>query len=122
MKAGSGMEVKGSEKDPKKQYIEFEDNSDEWDEALDKEVLAALLQNYREHVSEEYLPSFYQTIDKKFKGDCKAYVDYLYKKSILMKSGKKLYFNKKSFNEDLGVQLGLSLQDYIAAQSEILNP
>ena len=122
IKAGNGMEVKGSEKNPKKKYIEFEDNSDSWDEALDKEVLAALLKNYREHVSAEYLPSIYKTIDADFGGDCAAYVDRLYKKSILMKNGKKLYFNKKSFNEDLGVQLGLSLVDYLAEQHGKLEP
>ena len=122
IKAGNGMEVKGSEKNPKKKYIEFEDNSDSWDEALDKEVLAALLKNYREHVSAEYLPSIYKTIDADFGGDCAAYVDRLYKKSILMKNGKKLYFNKKSFNEDLGVQLGLSLVDYLAEQRGKLEP
>ena len=120
MKAGNGMEVKGSEKDPKKQYIEFEDNSEAWDEALDKEVLAAMMKNYREHVPAGYLPSFYKTVDSKFGGDCAAYVDYLYKKSMLMKNGKKLYFNKKKFIEDPGVQLGVSLVDYLASQREAL--
>ena len=122
MKAGNGMEVRGSEKDPKKQYIEFEDNSEAWDEALDKEVLAAMMKNYREHVPAGYLPSFYKTVDSKFGGDCAAYVDYLYKKSMLMKNGKKLYFNKKKFIEDPGVQLGVSLVDYLASQREALMP
>lgn len=122
MKAGNGMEVKGSEKDPKKQYIEFEDNREAWDEALDKEVLAAMMKNYREHVPAGYLPSFYKTVDSKFGGDCAAYVDYLYKKSMLMKNGKKLYFNKKKFIEDPGVQLGVSLVDYLASQREALMP
>ena len=116
LKAGSGMEVKGPEGKPGKQYIEFDDNSNSWDEALDKEVLAALMENYRKNVSKEYLPSFYQTVDNDFGGDCAAYVDHLYKKSILMKSGKKLYFNKKKFNQDPGVQLGLSLQEFLADQ------
>ena len=116
LKAGSGMEVKGPEGKPGKQYIKFDDNSDSWDEALDKEVLAALMENYRKNVSKEYLPSFYQTVDNDFGGDCAAYVDHLYKKSILMKSGKKLYFNKKKFNQDPGVQLGLSLQEFLADQ------
>ena len=120
LKAGNGMEVKGPEGKPEKQYIEFEDNSDTWDEALDKEVLAALMKNYREHVTPEYLPSFYKTVDEKFGGDYTAYVNYLYKKSVLMKNGKKLYFNKKSFNEDLGVQLGMSLQEYLGEQREAL--
>lgn len=120
LKYCNGMEAKGSEKDSTKMYNEFEDNSDSWDEALDKEVFSALLQNYCEHVDKKYLPSFYATIDKKFKGNCTAYVDYLYKKSILMKKGAKIYFNKKSTAKDPGIQLGLSLMDYLADQREAL--
>lgn len=120
LKYCNGMEAKGSEKDSTKMYNQFEDNSDSWDEALDKEVFSALLQNYREHVDKKYLPSFYATIDKKFKGNCTAYVDYLYKKSILMKKGAKIYFNKKSTAKDPGIQLGLSLMDYLADQREAL--
>ena len=120
LKYCNGMEAKGSEKDSTKMYNEFEDNSDSWDEALDKEVFSALLQNYREHVDKKYLPSFYATIDKKFKGNCTAYVDYLYKKSILMKKGAKIYFNKKNTAKDPGIQLGLSLVNYLADQREAL--
>lgn len=120
LKYCNGMEAKGSEKDSTKMYNEFEDNSDSWDEALDKEVFSALLKNYREHVDKKYLPSFYATIDKKFKGNCTAYVDYLYKKSILMKKGAKIYFNKKSTAKDPGIQLGLSLVNYLADQREAL--
>lgn len=120
LKYCNGMESKGSEKDSTKMYNEFEDNSDSWDEALDKEVFSALLKNYREHVDKKYLPSFYATIDKKFKGNCTAYVDYLYKKSILMKKGAKIYFNKKNTAKDPGIQLGLSLMDYLADQREAL--
>jgi hypothetical protein len=46
-KSNWGMEVKGPKDKPKKQYYEFEDNSKEWDEATDKEMLAALMKNYR---------------------------------------------------------------------------
>ena len=120
LKYCNGMEAKGSEKDSTKMYNEFEDNSDSWDEALDKEVFSALLKNYREHVDKKYLPSFYATIDKKFKGNCTAYVDYLYKKSILMKKGAKIYFNKKNTAKDPGIQLGLSLVNYLADQREAL--
>lgn len=49
------MEVKGPKDNPKKQYVEFADNSDEWDEALDKEVMAALLKNYAEQVDASQL-------------------------------------------------------------------
>ena len=122
MKVGNGIEVKGSDTDPSKMYIQFDDDSDTWDAALDKEVLSALLENYRDNVDAKYLPSFFRTIDERFGGDCAAYVNHLYKKSVLMKSGKKLYFNRKKFNDDPGVQLGLSLAEYLAEQREALLP
>ena len=111
MRLNGGMEVKG---EGKKSYIEFEDNSDEWDAALDKEVLAVLLKNYAEHVDAAYVPDIYTTIDEQFGGNYAAYADYLYDNSILMRSGEKIYQSKKAqkkWAKDLGVQLGLSLTD-----------
>ena len=109
MRLSRGMEVKGPEAKPKKQYIEFEDNSDAWDEALDREVFAALLKNYKEHVDARYLPDFYNTIHNKFHDNYTAYVDFLYKKSQIMKKGRKLYINKKSYAKDPGVKFGIDL-------------
>lgn len=121
LKYCNGMEAKGSEKDSTKMYNEVcRTTATHGTEALDKEVFSALLKNYREHVDKKYLPSFYATIDKKFKGNCTAYVDYLYKKSILMKKGAKIYFNKKNTAKDPGIQLGLSLVNYLADQREAL--
>ncbi len=117
-KVGNGMDVKGPKDKPKKQYMQFEDNSEEWDEALDKEVFAALLKNYKAHVAARYLPKFYKTIEQEYHGDYTRYVDDLYKRSILMKKGKKLYFNKKSFKKDPGVQLGYDLVENLAAIRE----
>ena len=114
-KSNWGMEVKGPKDKPRKQYYEFEDNSKEWDEATDKEMLAALMKNYREQVmNANYIPAFYKTIDEKFHGDYSAYVDALYQKSMLMKNGKPIYFNKKSYHKDLGVQYGLDLTELFA--------
>ena len=107
----NGMEVKGPKDKPQKQYVVFEDNSSEWDEALDKEVMAVLLKNYRKHVDAKYLPAIYQKIDKDFGGDYAKYVDYLYAKSILMKSGEKIYFNKKGYKKDPGVEYGMAIKD-----------
>ena len=108
------MPVKGPENKPNKQYHEFADNSNEWDKATDSEILAALLKNYREQVADaEWLPDFYKTIDVQFKGDYTAYVNALYNKSMLMK-GKPIYFNKKSYKKDLGVQYSLDLADLLA--------
>ena len=103
------VEMQGPADKPKKQYCVLEDNSEQWDAALDKEVLAALMKNYRENVKPDYLPDFYETIDKKFGGNYTKYVDYLYSKSVLMKSGKKLYPNKKNFVNDPGVNMGIDL-------------
>lgn len=122
IKLSYGMEVKGPKDNPKKQYVEFADNSDEWDEALDKEVMAALLKNYAEQVDASQLPDFYKTINGKFKGDYKKYVDYLYDKSMIMKKGEKIYFNKKSYKKDLGVQYGIDLIDLLQKLGEMTKP
>ena len=107
-----GKKVEGPADKPKKQYIVFDDNSKEWDQATDCELLTTLIRNYRQQVTDKkYLPAFYQTIDEKFHGDYAAYVNALYDKSILMKSGKRLYFNKKSYKKDIGVQYGLDIQE-----------
>lgn len=114
----NGMEVKGPKDKPKKQYAEFPDNSDKWDEALDKEVMAALLKNYAEQTEGYELPDFYKTIETRFGGDYTAYVDYLYANSMLMRKGEKIYFNRKAYKKDLGAQLGIDLVDHLAAIKE----
>jgi hypothetical protein len=116
MKYYKGMEVKGPKDKPKKQYMEFADNSDSWDKALDSEALVALMQNYRREIGDTaYLPSFYQTIDKQFGGDYTRYVNEMYDNSILMKSGTRLKVRTtKKMQRDLGMQFGLSLIDALA--------
>lgn len=96
-----GMMPKDSKK---KTYYHFEDNSNEWDEALDKDVMAALIDNYRQYVKKEDLPEFYKTIEGKFAGDSRKYVDYLYKNSVIMKSGKKITLTEKALAKDPGYQ------------------
>ena len=96
-----GMMPKDSKK---KTYYHFEDNSDEWDEALDKDVMAALIDNYRQYVKKEELPEFYKTIEGQFAGDSRKYVDYLYKNSVIMKSGKKITLTVKALAKDPGYQ------------------
>lgn len=96
-----GMMPKDSKK---KTYYHFVDNSDEWDEALDKDVMAALIDNYRQYVKKEELPEFYKAIEEKFAGDSRKYVDYLYKNSVIMKSGKKITLTEKALAKDPGYQ------------------
>ena len=113
-------QLEGPEDQPEKQYIQFDDNSSEWDEALDKDVMAALLKNYAEQIGSDKLPAFYKTIEKKFKGDYRKYVDYLYKKSVIMKSvimkpGAKIYPFAKKAKKDPGLQYGAELSMMIMA-------
>ena len=105
----NGMKVQGPKGKKAKQYVEFEDNSDTWDAALDKEVYATLLKNYREKADAKYLPEFYQTIDKTYGGDYAKYVEDVWNNSVLMKSGEKIYINKKIYANDCGVKMGLDL-------------
>ncbi len=116
MKYYNGIEIKGPKNKPKKQYVEFADNSDSWDKALDSEALAALIQNYRSEIGDTaYLPSFYQTIDRQFGGDYTRYVNEMYDNSILMNSGTRLKVKTtKKMQRDLGMQFGLSLIDALA--------
>lgn len=116
LRVQNGVIVNGDPKKPKKQYIEFKDNSDTWDYDTDREILAALLKHYREKVEIKYQPDFYNVIDHDFKGDYQKFVDYLYKKSKLMQSDKKIYINKKNYHKDPGVVYGESL---ISVQADI---
>ena len=88
-------------------YFTVKDNRETFDTDTDKDILVTLLKNYREHVTDaDYLPAIYETIDKKFKGNYKKYVDHLYKKSVVMKSGKRLHTQKPKMYSDVGVTYG----------------
>jgi hypothetical protein len=105
----NGIQPKGH---GKRQHYVFDDNSETFDAATDCEILGTLLKNYRAKVTDPaYIPDFFKTIDEQFGGDCQAYADYLYKNSMLMKSGKRIYTNKKKFYKDLGVKMGLDLDE-----------
>ena len=53
------------------------------DPKVEKKIFAELLKLYRSNFKEEELPEFYsKIIDKKFKGDIDAFVDYVYENSI----------------------------------------
>ncbi len=105
----SGLNPKG-ESDKKGRYYQFEDNSDQWDAATDADMLAALLKNYREKAEPEFLPTIYATIDRKFRGDYKKYVDWLFGKSLLLKNTK-LYVDSKKYKNDPGVEYAKSIMD-----------
>lgn len=107
---GRGMEVKNPEAAEKDQYIEYDDNYDEWNLDLDRELTATMLKTYAELVpSFKQWPLWTETIQKKYKGSIDRYVDDLYKKTALIKKGEKIYPASKKYNKDMGVDLGINL-------------
>ncbi|MBM6992479.1 MAG: S46 family peptidase [Prevotella sp.] len=129
------MDIHGPKSNPKKRYVVYEDNQKTWDEALDKEVLATSLKNYKEHVQDKAsLPSFYKTIQTKYNNDYTRYVNDVWSRSLIMKTGKRIYFNTKAYKNDPGVRLGeelntimkgyinrqMVIEDSIAAQEKYL--
>ena len=122
------IEPQGPENDPKGQYILFKDNSNDWNLALDKEMTAAMLKNYAEHVPAQYLSEAYNEIKTKFGNNYKKYVDWLYSKSMLLVKGHKFYNDEKTL-EDPGILLGVQLvmvyqkvlADYATKEDAIAN-
>lgn len=107
IKINFGMQPKGT---PDDQYCEFDDNSNEWNLELDKELTAAMFKNYAANVPEEYQPELFKTIKTKFKGNYEKYTAWLYGKSKLLVKGAKFYpDNQKDFLKDPGVQVGFQL-------------
>ncbi|MGM9707582.1 MAG: S46 family peptidase [Prevotella sp.] len=119
IKVHNGMAVKGPKNKKKKQYVEFADNSETWDEATEKEVLAVLMDNYRKQVDKAFLPDIYQIVDRDYQGDYARYIDDVWSQSVLMKSNTPIYINKKSFMKDPGVKMGLALT---ALRDSLLQP
>ncbi|MBR1548405.1 MAG: S46 family peptidase, partial [Prevotella sp.] len=110
----TGMPVEGPADNPKKKYVRFADNRKDWDQTTDRELLAAMMKNYRQQVEPDYHPEFFKTVDADFGGNFRAYVDYVYDHSQLMKSGKRIYINKKSYDKDPGVVYGLGIIELMA--------
>lgn len=78
----------------------------------DQKVTAAMFTLFGRDISPEYQPEVYQLIAKKFKGDCKAFVDKMFETSIFCDQAKLEAFltnpSKKVLDKDLA---------YIASQS-----
>ena len=94
----------------------------EWDLATEKEIMVAMLRNYREKILDhDLLPDLYQTIDGDFKGDYTAYVNQLFDKSALMKEGQSIVINKKTLQKDYGLKLISTLTNFLNNMNEALS-
>lgn len=118
------IKPQGDANNPKKQYYQFKDNSNEWNLDLDKELTAAMLKNYAEHVPAKFLPDFYNTIKTKFGNDYQRYTNWLYKNSKLLKPGYKLYNTEKTLKDPgvlLGVELMANVRNIMTAMADNLD-
>ncbi|MDH6309223.1 hypothetical protein M2451_001794 [Dysgonomonas sp. PFB1-18] len=86
----------------------------DYEPSLDRQVMPVLLKLYAERVPAEYLPSVYETINKKFKGDYDKYADWFYANTkftslddlvSLITSGK-----EKDLEKDPAIELSRSLE------------
>ena len=111
----NGMPVMGDSTKPRKQYVQFHDNSSEWDRDLDTEAMAALIDNYRKQTPEKYHPAFYKTIDEDYGGNSLAYVKDVWKRSVLMQPEARipLRINRK-LKKDLGINMSMALVETLS--------
>jgi hypothetical protein len=90
----------------------------DYDHEVDRKVAKALIPLYREMVDAQYLPTFYQTIDKDFKGSTDAYVDALYDNSIMANEANLEKFLKKPTVKAIDNDLAYN---YVASQREVFD-
>ena len=55
----------------------------DWNLEVDKETMTALIDNYAKQVDKQCLPAFYQTIEKEYGNNTRAYVDSMFNQTIL---------------------------------------
>ncbi len=60
----------------------------DYDKELDRKIMVAMLTLVKSHLTPEYRPVFFKTIDDKFKGSIEAYVDDMYRRSVFVDSVK----------------------------------
>ncbi len=55
----------------------------DWNQDVDKETMTALIDNYAQQVEKDFLPDFYQTIEKEYGNNTRAYMDAMFKQTLL---------------------------------------
>ncbi|HUW05704.1 MAG TPA: S46 family peptidase [Williamwhitmania sp.] len=60
----------------------------DYDKEVDRKITVAMLTLVKSHLTPEYRPVFFKTIDDKFKGNIEAYVDDMFRRSVFVDSVK----------------------------------
>lgn len=98
----------------------------DYDADLDRKLMPVLLKLYAEKVPSDYLPSIYQTIEKKFKGDYEKYADWVFEKSkftdIINLMAMIARSSEKDIQKDPAMELAASVADIRMKLVENLGP
>lgn len=96
----------------------------EYDEAADRERMKRLIRKFRSEC-ESSLPSFYRTIDRKFKGNVDAYVDHIFENSLMGNERLLQNFKKKpsrkTLQNDPALQYTMSVLQYLKTYEQQSN-
>lgn len=97
----------------------------DYDAATDEKVAAALIEIYRKKVDPAFHPSFFAEINKKYKGDIKAYIANLYAKTIFADQAKLEAFlenpSLKVLDKDPAFLAGISITEQATVVGEMVN-
>ena len=123
------FDIGGSEEDKQAFINDHLLNSyKDYEPALDRKVLPALMKLYADRVPAEYLPDIYQTIQEKFDGDYEKYADWLFANTkfislaSLMTLLKSAHIDMQLLTQDPAMELALSVFDMGAGFSERMMP
>ena len=92
----------------------------DYDMATDRDLFTNLLTKYQNDIAAEHLPSFFATVDSKFKGSIDRYASKMYAKSFLINEASARDFienpSEKALEKDLAISAAMSiLQAYFGS-------
>ena len=91
----------------------MDDYFKDYDAATDQKIAGALMKIYADKNSAAYYPSFYEEIQKKYKGDYEKYAAKMFEKSVFVNEDElKAFLEKptlKALQKDMGFQAAVSI-------------
>lgn len=98
----------------------------DYNAATEKRILVGILETYRKDLAGTILPDIYNVIDRKYKGNIKDYVDYVFKKSVLVTEERFNNFMKKpslkKLEKDPAYRLTNSFYNFFYTQAMAMGP
>ncbi len=99
----------------------------DYDQQVDKDVFVAMMSLYREKVAKEYLPPFFETIEKEYGNDIQKFADKVFETSILTDKDRMAAFMAKPdlqiLQNDMGYKVATSSLDvYFNLQDQLKAP